>query len=208
MIDTILKPEQRNSKFLKSELSWWLYWRLHCTVVCDEFEFADIFAVQRNGYTREYEIKVSKSDFDREVRCIRTKKEDVVKWGKDWAKWQKHYAYLNNGAMPQSILSERERFLMTNEYGGYIPNEFWFYLPDYLVDHAIKELIDLPYGIVKIGKRKYREDGPDYYSQYEVVKRAKKLHTNQADDRLYRSLAHALTIRSRLFAQPSEVQDD
>lgn len=212
MIDTLLKPEQRNSKFLKSELAHELYWRLHYTVICDEYDYADIFAVKRNGYTSEFEIKVSKSDFDREVRIIKTKKDQIEKWGKDWQKWQKHWRYLGN-ERTRDMMGMAEQTLFDHgicpniDDERYYPNEFWFYLPDYLIDHAVKELAGLPYGIVKIGKSKYTRPDYSHYTAYEVIKRADKLHKQKAPEKLYCGLAHALTIRSRLFAQPSEASE-
>lgn len=211
MIDTLLKPEQRNSKFLKSELAHWLYWQLKYTIICDEYQYADIFAVKRNGYTSEFEIKVSKSDFDREMRIIKTKPEDVVKWGKDWQKWQKHWRYLGN-ERTRDMMGMAEQTLFDHgicpniDDERYYPNEFWFYVPDYLAEHALKECQGLPYGVVMLGKSRQYTRG-QYYRQYEVVKKADKLHKEKAPEKLYCGLAHALTIRSRLFAQPSEASE-
>jgi len=45
--ESFLKPEQRNSVFLKKELLAQLYYRLHYSVAIDEFRFMDIFGVKR-----------------------------------------------------------------------------------------------------------------------------------------------------------------
>lgn len=202
MIDTMLKPSQLKSKYLKSQLMHWLFWRLHNIIIIDEFDFADIFSIQANGYTKEYEIKVSKSDFDREIRIIRMTCEQVTKWGKDFAKWRKHQTYLNK-PVGINMYNGFERAIRADEYSSWTPNEFWFYVPDFLAQHAISQCSDLPYGVAVIGKStKYAGHGR-YFREYEVVKKATKLHTQKAGDALYRQAAHALTVRNRLFNQYS-----
>lgn len=191
--------EVRTSKDLKKELASHLYWRLQYQVVCDEFQFADIVGIRKTGYVTEFEIKVSKSDFDRELKCITTK--DCQKYGKDWEKFSKHRLYLT-GELPQTDYDKRMSDLGYSTAISdrvFRPNEFYFYIPDYLVEHAVEKTLDLPYGIVAIGQKFLPNSRQYIFDRYNVVKKAVKLHNEKAGDILYRQLAHALTIRSRLF---------
>lgn len=182
------------SKELKKTLAAHLYWHLKYPIVCDEFEFIDIIGVRRTRYVVEFEIKVSKSDLDREIKCIIADPEKTEKYGKDWEKVCKHKTYLT-GERPKTNYDLRLNALGIGDSmigGAFRPNEFYFYVPDYLADYAIKRMaeLNLPYGVVK---------QVNEYPHYVVMRKAVKLHNEKATPSLYYKLAHALTIRSRLF---------
>jgi hypothetical protein len=199
-IDSFLKPEQQNETYLKKTLAHYLYWRLGYLIVIDEFNFRDIFGVRRTYYTSEFEIKVDKSDFDKEINSINSP-QPKTRYGKEWTKWYKHAHYLNKKVNTSNFgefynILHPEGF---NSENGFIPNDFYFYVPDYLCNHALKRLDNLPYGLVKIGKTASGNPDCFYSSDYEVVKKPIKLHKNKIENSLISKLAYALTIRSKLL---------
>jgi hypothetical protein len=187
------------SKELKKKLAQHLYWRLHYTVVCDEFNFIDIVGVKRSEYVAEFEIKVTKADFDREIRHIMADEKTANHYGRDWEKISKHKTYLT-GSRPKTNYDLRyETFGVTSSL-PFIPNEFYFYVPEFLAEYATKKVVELklPYGVIKTG-RYILSNGNLFPSDYIVLKKAKKLHERKAESLLYYELAHALTIRGRLL---------
>lgn len=202
-MNTLLKPEQINSKFLKGELMHHLFWRLNYPIVVDEYSFMDVFGVRRNGYGVEFEVKVSKADLCRELKMMTC--DQPMKYSKDWSKWSKHAHYLKK-TVDQNKFTEYQLFMnkTLGEPDYFIPNEFYFYVPDFLADFAVQATIHCPYGVIKCGKVTTGHIGFDgkehcYYWRYTVVKKAVKLHSNKVSDLEYRKLAHALTIRNRIF---------
>jgi hypothetical protein len=178
---------------LKKELMYHLFWRLHCPVVIDEHDFMDVLAIRRSGYVVEFEIKVSKADLMREIKL--TMCDEVRKYSKDWAKWEKHAHYLKREIKQSSNFLNVPNWVLPKYF---IPSEFYFYVPASLATVAKVAVKHTPYGVVAIGDQEIR---PDYkrYSPYEVIVPAKKLHIEKADSLLYRKLAHGLTMRNRLL---------
>lgn len=171
-----------------------LFWQLHHPIIIDEHNFMDVFSVRRSNYTVEYEIKISKSDLMREIKII--KGEQPIKYSKDWTKWEKHAHYLSRSIKQ---IPNRYGFVTNNiDRAYFIPNEFIFYIPDFLVDCAMKELQGTPYGIIANGvfPNKWNNEFPD---KYKVIKPAVKLHTEKATPDLITNIAHGLTIRNRLL---------
>lgn len=188
-----------NSSYMKERLAHYLYFRLGFIVICDEFEFMDIFGIRRSGYAVEYEIKVSKSDLNREIKCAIANLSDVEKYGKDWQKFSKHTLY-QTGESPQTDYDKRMADLgISNNVTARdsFPSEFYFYIPEELEEYAVKKVAEnnLPYGIIVCDK----EVKSGFKDPYYIVKKAPKLHREKANSRLYRKLAHALTIRSRIL---------
>ena len=194
--ESFLKPEQKNETYLKKTLAHYLYWRLHYRVVIDEYEWRDIFGIRNSNYSVEFEIKVDKSDFDREINSMYAP-QPKTRWGKDWAKWEKHAMYLGKEIKKDNSFYENIYGHIEIKY--FIPNEFYFYVPDYLSEHCLKRLENLPYGLVKIGKTSHNHDISYFCSDYEVVKKAVKLHKDKVDADLFSKLAYALTVRSKLL---------
>jgi hypothetical protein len=192
--ESYLKPDQINSKFLKHELAYHLFWQLHYSIVIDEWEFIDLLGVKRSNYTAEYEIKISKSDLSRELRLI--KMLNAERGSKDYPKWVKHAKYLG-----KNIKKEGYDLLYSHtETKFFVPNEFYFYVPDFLVDYAVEETENLPYGVVKIGGRQYNSNYIGY-DRFEIIKKAKRLHENKIESFMFYKMAHALTVRNRLFSR-------
>lgn len=194
---TLLKPEQINSKFLKKELMKYLYYRLGFPIIVDEHEFMDVFGVRRTGYMIEYEIKVSKADLLREINLMKC--EQPAMYSKEWNKWQKHAYYLRRKIdrkphLFDTIPGYSERII---EY--FIPNEFYFYVPDFLAEIALRETVNTPYGVITIGERFLPASGNIIFDSYNIRKIAQKFHNNKVDVNIYRKVAHELTIRNRIF---------
>jgi hypothetical protein len=190
--------EKLTSSDLKKALASHMFWRLHYSVVVDEYSFMDILGVRRNGYAVEFEVKVSRSDFMREINIIHGE-QPKTKWGKDWAKWEKHANYLKRtiSKVPSvwdSIPGYEEK---APKY--FTPNEFNFYVPDYLTEFALSKLANLPYGLVQYGKTSHNGGISYFFSRYEVIKKPQKLHSDKRCSEIMEKLAHALTIRSRLL---------
>jgi hypothetical protein len=200
--------DEVNSKTLKKALAYHLFWRLHFSVVIDEYQFMDLFGVRRNGYCVEYEIKVSKADFMRELNLIHGDQPES-KYGKDWSKWYKHGMYLGKDIKKSEYELKMEKIYAESNMSWnvdgrkfFIPNEFNFYVPDTLTDFALSKLDGLPYGLIQYGKKRVdHADGSfhTYHSNYEVIKKPVKLHTEKDCARIMEKLAHGLTIRSRLL---------
>lgn len=183
---TTLTESQRNSRHLKRSLMSHLYWRLHFEYAIDEMNFIDVLGVRNNGYTAEYEVKVTKSDFDREVRIIKSTREQIYRYGKDWEKFVKHQLYLTKIMVEQRYANGKDRF---------IPNDFYFYVPDYLTQYAVSQLDGLPYGVVGIGK--YIDGyGRAHTWRYTVHKKSVKLHKDKISPKLVSEIAHGLMARN------------
>lgn len=194
---------------MKKALASHMYWRLHYSVVVDEYEFMDIFGVRQNGYAVEFEVKISRSDFMREINLIQGE-QPTSNYGKDWAKWYKHARYLGKEIKKSEYELRMEKIYRESNMSRnvtvdrfFIPNEFNFYVPDYLTEFALEKLSNLPYGLIQYGKKKIVHsngiDSHTYHSDYEVIKRPTKLHQDKKCDTIMKKLASALTVRSRLL---------
>lgn len=201
--------EKLTSTHLKKSLASHMFWSLHYSVVVDEYNFMDILGVRRNGFAVEFEVKISRSDFMREINLIHGA-QPATKNGKDWAKWYKHALYLGKDIKKseyelrlEKIYSEANMSRNFDENTSFIPNEFNFYVPDYLSEFALSKLANLPYGLVQYGKKQVvHSNGVDshfYHSDYEIIKKPTKLHQEKNCHKIMEKLAHALTIRSRLL---------
>lgn len=194
---TLLKPEQINSKYFKKQLMSELFYRLNFPIVVDEHNWMDVFGIRRSGYMVEYEIKISKSDLMREIKLMNG--EQPIKYSKDWVKWEKHAHYLKREIIKQpSIYDSIPGYSNNVDIAYFMPNEFYFYVPDFLAECAVRETVNTPYGVVKIGE-KILPNGNSYFDRYDVVKPAKKLHTDKVTASIYEEVAHELTIRNRIF---------
>lgn len=191
--------EKQTSTDLKRDLMNHLFWRLSYPIVIDEHQFMDIFAVRRSEYTVEFEIKISKSDLLRETKLLKT--EQPTQYSKDWVKWEKHAHYTGRKINKTELGRYSQRMIeLFGEPTVLIPNEFYFYVPSELEELALRETIGTPYGIVVNG---LKSNG--WHDRYQVVKKAKKLHSNKADTKLYQSLAHGLTIRNRYIKEANQL---
>lgn len=134
----------------------------------EAFNNSDVLTLKRSMYTVEVEVKVSRYDLANELKAIRTAlKYDLFKDSKvSSTKYYKHERYL--------LPIERKK---TIARGGFIPNEFYFAVPEELEIQA-KEILydlDLPYGLYVVDK----------HNRWDSVVRhidAKKLHRDKIDE--------------------------
>lgn len=131
-----------NSKEAKLHFLTWLRYYKNCWAVFTEYvNNSDVFGVNKSGYKIEIEIKVNKSDLQKELKCIRTvwdyhnsddPPSDLV-CGKHGYKCDKHNCYL----------------FLDHEY---VPRPKYFYLgvTKDLMDIAKKGIKDTPYGLLVI----------------------------------------------------------
>jgi hypothetical protein len=195
----LMDKTKTTSKELKEKLLWKMMWRLGYKVALDEFKFMDVFGVRRSGFSVEFEIKVSKSDFNRELRCIHADADKIEKYGKDWEKFIKHRFYLT-GKFPKTSYDLRMESLgiCTNTQEIIRPNEFNFYVPDYMADYVLEKVADLPYGVVQIG---YRDtpSGNRYFDDYLVLKKAVKLHQDKPSENIAWEVARSACVRNKIL---------
>lgn len=101
----------------------------------------DVFAINRAGYTHEYEIKVTKQDLMGEMRNIFSCREVLKDKSRTWTekdlapragKLFKHQLYMVSG--------------LTVQYPAY----FWFVVPPTLVDVAKQHLEGTAYGLISV----------------------------------------------------------
>lgn len=162
------------AKDLKQFLRYYLLWRLHFEYVIDEYNYMDIFGVRKNGYSVEFEIKVSKSDLDRELTIIRM---EHITDHKDWRKFEKHTKYLSawrTGSFSSGRTSMR------------VPNSYCFCVSPNLGQYAAAKVSNLPYGVVTF---------EDSYG-YRVIKKPQKLHTHKTEIDVVSDIANSLTYRN------------
>lgn len=156
------------SQLLKTHVVGYLLYRGGYHAVATEYHTRDVFAVNRNGYTCEVEVKVSPSDLMSEietmkyllnpnndpsypiVECKNGKKKTL-------AKFDKHRSYL----LDEAKHSPRPRY-------------FYFAVPEVLKEKALQELANSPYGLlIDVGNFVIK------------AKKAEVLSDNKFDDYFY-----------------------
>lgn len=133
----------------------------------EAFNYSDVLTLKKSMYSVEVEVKVDRNDLANEIKAIQVAREDSLRLNKvSYTKYRKHEDYL--------IPSQRQDII---NRGGFIPNEFYFAVPEALelqAKEAIYEM-ELPYGLYVVDDRR-RWDS--------VVRHidAKKLHTKKIDE--------------------------
>ena len=143
----------------------------NCQALTEHRNQSDVYVIRRSGYCAEVEIKVSRSDLVGELKVIRDVMEankpntifDPVKFKTRFNKgdkWRKHEEYLFD---PMRYIPTPEN---PKEYSQRkSPNEFYFAIPEGLLDIALAGVEGTPYGIIIEGAYGVT-----------VAKSAKKLH--------------------------------
>ena len=186
-METGLEKEQLTSNYFKTIIGNDLLHKNYLAVVTEGFNSSDIYGVRRTLYTVEIEIKVSKSDLRGElvsVALCRNRLTDQEYTGKPKpSKYHKHKEYL------------------IGTIWGYedVPNEFYFAVPDFLVDETIRGVEGTPYGVISIGTYFYHGSYPDGKTWtnklwgVHYAKKAKKIHNNKLIDKRIYTLINKLT---------------
>lgn len=66
---------------------------------------------------------------------------------------------------------------------AWCPQQFYFAVPEYLVDYALSKCVDKPYGVLAI-RECNKKSNRSWMGRVRVVKRAKKLHNNPIQDKV------------------------
>ena len=168
---------ESTAKDYKKRLKYYLYNKNYGGVVEESVHHwnADIVGVKWGGETHEFEIKVSLSDLQGEIKAIKralqgniytTKQTQAgmfeysytlnkveVDENVSTTKLEKHYCYLVSDKQPNlSFMGSEEQFLSLNKSNTqecFIPHKFYFAVPSELVDKAKQLLQDIPnYGLM------------------------------------------------------------
>lgn len=150
-----------------------------------EAGYADVLGIRNSRFLVEFEIKVSKSDLQRELNCIQEALMGKIMHPKT-CKYRKHQGYLLN-----------------KTYWGataiYRPNLFYFVVPMELEKIAIEGVKDTPYGVLAYGDWEYilhfssGDQTREGHGFKESVK-AKHIHKEKKDEKFMVSLIRKATV--------------
>lgn len=140
--------------------------RDHIAVVTEGLRNADVLGITRTQFATEFEIKVSRSDLNKELAAIKyadiTMNQDRnlapadsdpeqmelnIELGKlknksgGWTKISKHEEYTD----PKKYFEKHRRYMYTQPF---IPNYFYMVVPDKLVAYAVEQLAGTKYGVI------------------------------------------------------------
>jgi hypothetical protein len=160
-------------------MSYSLFERNHIAAVTEGLNNADVLSITEEKLAVEYEIKVSKSDLDKELAAIRyatmTMKEGknlgpvtlgpkqeqlnlelagLKKKAGGWSKISKHEEYID----PKKYFEEHRLSTFWNY--RYVPNYFYLVVPRGLVAYAIEQTKGTGYGVIAFDG--CRQEGQHY----------------------------------------------
>lgn len=153
-------------KVKKDLMSYAFFERSHMAVVTEGLRNADVVSITGSKYACEFEVKVSKSDLDKELAAIRyammTTKEDKqlgpVDSGPEQAALNLEFAGLKNKAGGWSKISKHEEYIDPLAYfekhkrymfsRSYIPNYFYLVVPRKWATYAIEQTKGTGYGVI------------------------------------------------------------
>lgn len=142
------------------------YERNHIAVVTEGLRNADVLGISKSRFATEYEVKVSRSDLNKELAAIKyadmTMNQDKnigipdndpeqmalnVELGKlkqksgGWSKISKHEEYTD----PKKYFEKHRRYMWSHPF---IPNYFYIVVPDKLSAYATEQLAGTKYGVI------------------------------------------------------------
>ena len=169
-----------------------LFYKGYIAAVTEGPNQSDIFGIRKSLFAIEFEIKTSRSDFMNEINLINkilNNEHNSKLFYRMNNKYHKHNSYLGR---PSSFAEFDFR-----------PNEFYFVIPEELMEIAKKEInrMSSPYGLITFGIEKFTD-----YVGFSYIIRAKKLHENKiSNDSLLYILRKATTecqeLRKRLISR-------
>lgn len=179
---------------VKTRLLWHLLYRMSCPIAVTEHGgrgvegIADVFAVNRNRFTHEFEIKVARSDLMGELKTIRWLMD---REGEAGSKVYKHCRYLKTAPPGDTGMRWGER---PYEFST-IPSRFSFVVLADMKEEAREMLKGTPYGLLVYEGR--------YFSS---IKKVEKIHNEKADAETIFGLAHKTSmevenVRSQLLSK-------
>jgi hypothetical protein len=147
----------------------------HWLAVAHEFAFGlgicDVFAVNRNLFTTEFEIKTRKDDLELELNSIRCFAGEVYPADEiqPCRKRLKHMYYLGrtNQHLPR-------------------PNSFYFAVPPTLTDLCLQGVANTDYGVISVGD-------PNFGGEPVIRKKADKIHADRFTLEQLQKLARRLS---------------
>lgn len=176
----------------------YLTYRLHHPYVITEgLNNSDVFSINKNDYSCDYEIKTSKADLDREMKEVARARELIC---------EEFPTFTGLGYIPKGNKLEKHfyyksgKFHIKTKYSTYwIPNKFCFVIPESLFVYLSLKLVDLPYGIMT-----WKDDGDYDYWTMEIRKQPDFLHKEKADaalkeTMLNRAVNELIVLREKLY---------
>lgn len=151
---------------VKEKVMRYAYFERRCiAVVTEGLRNADVLGITPNQFAIEFEIKVSRSDLQKELAAI--KYAQYIKSGKNfgvadndpeqltlnmelaslknkaggWSKINKHEEHID----PKAYFEKKQRYYSSF---AYLPNRFYLVVPDNLVDLAVSGVDGTPYGVI------------------------------------------------------------
>lgn len=161
--------------------------RGHIAVVTEGMNQADVLGITKDKLAVEFEVKVSKSDLNKELAAIRyaimTMKEgknlapitlgaeqeqlnlefaSLKQKAGGWSKISKHEEYID----PKAYFESHKRYMLTNSY---VPNYYYIVVPRNLVEYAVEKLQGTGYGVISYNGCRSQGDHYGYLLEGEWV---------------------------------------
>lgn len=157
----------------------YLTYRLnHRYVISEGLNHSDVFSINRNDFSCDYEIKTNKADLAREVREIKLARELLSETFPTWSglgyvpkgnKLEKHFHYKSGKSFIDTSKSQYYKSSFT------VPNKFCFIIPEGLLEYLSESIADTPYGIMT-----FRTDENYQWWGFASRKAAEFLHKEKA----------------------------
>ncbi len=156
--------------------------------VMTEYRNADVHSIKTSMFSEEFEIKVSRQDLLNEGKAIYAATHD----------WR------DPGIKKYSVSKrfQHESYLGTRKIDGYglqKPNEYSFFVPEYLESLALDITASLPYGVLVFNKTINNPPGfiaKTRIDQFYWSKKPKKLHDNKIDTMEIKKLMRKISTES------------
>lgn len=177
------------------------YERDHIAVVTEGLNHADVLSITRSRLAVEFEVKVSRSDLQKELAAIRyatiTMKEGRnlapayegseqmalnIELGKlkqksgGWSKISKHEEYID----PKGYFEQHRRYMLGQHY---LPNYFYLVVPEKLVPLAIEGTKGTGYGVIAYDGCRQKDNHPGYFYEDKWLGQE---HDNKPEDAVWR----------------------
>lgn len=168
-------------------MSYAFFERGHIAVVTEGVNQADVLSITKDRLAVEFEVKVTKSDLNKELAAIRyaimTMKEgkglrpatagseqeqlnlefaSLKQKAGGWSKVSKHEEYID----PKAYFESRKSYMVTNSY---VPNYYYIVVPKALVGYAVEKLQGTGYGVISYNGCRSEGDHYGYLLEGEWV---------------------------------------
>lgn len=185
---------------IKTDLMMYLSYRLHHKYMVTEGPNAsDVFSVNTNDFTHEFEIKTNKADLQKEFNCMfpKGKAEELMQkaFFRSDNKVIKHFSYKKR--LPLYEYENYNNYLPKVKY--IVPNRFIFVIPENLLEYALNKIHNMPYGIMT-----FRTDDNYDWWRFKTVKKSNFLHMEKCPidikiKMLDRSVNEVVYLRDKIY---------